>query len=48
MEKDKKIKSSEKVKLYTVMVREGEEDIKKGNLHSSDEVKQYIKNWKIS
>ncbi len=30
------------------MIKEGEEDIKKGNLHSSEQVKQYIENWKIS
>ncbi len=28
------------------MILEGEEDIKKGNLHSSDEIKNFISNWK--
>ncbi|MBS9773847.1 MAG: hypothetical protein KGV59_01640 [Tenacibaculum sp.] len=30
------------------MIKEGEDDIKSENLHSSDEVKQYIENWKVS
>lgn len=30
------------------MIEEAEEDIKNGNLHSLEEVKDYIKNWKAS
>ncbi|PCI04736.1 MAG: hypothetical protein COB81_02845 [Flavobacteriaceae bacterium] len=30
------------------MIAEGEEDIEAGRVHSMDEVKEYIKNWKAS
>ena len=42
------IKSYKQQRVLDKMIAEGEEDIKADRVHSMDEIKEYIKNWKAS